>query len=505
MRLGHALVLTRMLMVFFMRKVLSVGALRSPVVRVLLGAGAVLLAALCTGAAYLFLRPMASDRDVWQLVLETTTVSAVLWTHCAFLFVKVLFLNSESLLELSFHLPLTGRERAVALLVYEASMVLVVAGAGLFSITTATILVLGPGATLLLLETIVIPVLATYGVLSLVHVVVLRLLERTPLRRAAQLLGILVLFALMLAYAQQLAPLVQDVSQRYLGQDTSFGVLTAPTWFAARFGAPALMAVACAVLAALIAAVLGLTPRQYVRPSRYLKVWRGGSPRVLVTPYDRCLLRSSQTWLAGLAAGGVLVALCLRPTVNPLWALSLLPMGGLYQFAATEPLRTSGWDRSTPSQVYIRLIRSQVLLLTGGILAAALVVAALEPASLPGAGPAVGGSLVAAVLATFVGVMFPAEHDNPFSVFIGISSTAMVGFVLAAALGILRLDPSVLLVVLVLLTAVIAGYTVIGIRLNQQRRRHEEVVTGAQQPGGRHVAHRRRSGGHAALPHVLDR
>ncbi len=505
MRLGHALVLARMLMVFFVRKVLSVGVLRSPAVRVLLASGALLLAGICTGAAYLFLRPMAADRAVWQLVLETTTVSALLWTQCAFLFVKVLFLNSEGLLELSFHLPLTGRERAVAMLVYEAGMVLAVASAGLFSISAAAILVLGPGAALLLLETIVVPVLVTYGALSLVHAVVLRVLGRTRLRRVAHLVGILVVFALLLAYARQLAPLVRSVSLRYLEHDTSFGLVTAPSWLADRYGPLALVIAAGATLGALVAVVLVLTPRQYVRPSRYLKAWPGWSSRALLTPYDRCLLRSSQTWLAGLAAAGVFVALCLRPAVNPLWALSLLPMGGLYQFAATEPLRTSGWDRSTPWQVYTRLVRSQLLLVAGGLLTTVPVLGALALASVSGAGPAVGGALLATVLATFIGVMFPAEHDNPFSVFIGISSTAMVGFILAAALGILRLDPTVLLAVLTLLTLVIATYTVIGIRINQQRRRHEEVVAGAQQRGGRLVAHRRPCRGHIAVPHVLDR
>ncbi len=505
MRLRHALVLTHMLWVFFLRRVLSAGALRAPTVRVLLGAGAALLAILCTTAAYLFLRPVASDRDVWQLVLQTSTISALLWTQCAFLFVKILFLNSEKLLELSFHLPLTGRERAVGVLVYEATMVMLVAGAGFFSVCAAAVLVLGLGAVQLLLQTIVIPVLLTYALLSVVHVLVLRVLARTKVRRVAHLLAILVVFGLLLLYARQLGPLVSSTSQRYLDGDTSFSVLTAPTWLADRWGALALVAVGGVVVSALVGAVLALTPRQYVRPSRYLRVWPGASVRALLTPYDRCLLRGSQTWLAGLAALGVFVALCLRPAVNPLWAASLLSMGGLYLFAATEPLRAAGWDRGSPLMVYARLLRAQLLLVAGGIVSGLLVVAALVPAALSGAGPAVGGSVLAVVLATFIGVMFPAEHDNPFSVFIGLSSTAMVGFVAAAALGILRLEPSVLAAVLCLLTAAIAAYTVIGIRLNEQGRRHEKVVGGPQQRGGRLAAHRRDRCGDLALSHVLDR
>lgn len=505
MRLGHALLLTRMLMRFFARKVLSVGLLRSRAVRVVLVVGAVCLGCVCTGAAYLFLRPMASQPEVWRLVLETSTVSGVLWTMCAFLFVKVLFVNSEGLLELSFHLPLTGRERAVALLVYEAGMVATVAGAGLFSISMAAVLILGPGAVVLLVQTVVIPVLLTYAVLSLLHVGVLRALERTRVRRASPLVGILVVFVVMLAYAGQLPRLVREVSGRYLAQDRSFHVIAAPGWFSDAYGVVALLALAVAVIGALVAVVVALTPRQYVRSSRYLKVWPGAlSGTGWLTAYDRCLMRSSQTWLAGLVSAGVFVALLLRPSVNPLWALSLLPMGGLYLFAATEPLRASGWDRSSAAVVYARLMRAQLLLVAGGLLVTAPVLGLLSPASVTGIGPAVGGAVLATVLSTFIGVMFPTENDNPFSVFIGISSTAMVGLILAAALGILQLDPAVLGAVVVLISGVIAGYTVMGIATHIQRSRHEEVDAGPERRRRWVRAHRRGGRGHLALPHVLD-
>lgn len=506
MRLGHALVLTRMLMRFFVRKVLSAGALRSPVVRGLLGTGAVLLAVVCTGAAYLFLRPMVDDRDVWALVLQTTTVSALLWTQCAFLFVKVLFLNSEGLLELSFHLPLTGRERAVALLAYEAVMVCLVAGVGLFSISAATVLLLGPGAVGLLLQTIVVPVLVTYGVLSLLHVGVLRTLERTRLRRVSHLVAILAVFVLMLGYSRQLSSLVGAVSQRYLRQDRSFTPLTAPTWLADAYGDLAFLVLAGVLVTALFIAVLAVTPRQYVRPSRYVKLWRGSaSARAHLTPYDRCLLRSSQTWLSALAAGSVFLALCLRPVVNPVWALSLLPMGGLYLFAASEPLRAAGWDRAPAGVVYVRLMRAQLLLVAGGMLVALPLTWALVPSSVPGAGPAVGGAVLATVLSTFIGVTFPAANDNPFSIFLGISATAMVGFILAATLGILQLDLAFLVAALVLLTAVVTAYTIIGIRLNHTRSRHEEVAADPQQRDRWAAAHGHRRSGNLALPHVLHR
>jgi len=40
----------------------------------------------------------------------------------AFIFVKVLFLSSDGVLELTYQLPLTNKERSVAFLLFEAAI-----------------------------------------------------------------------------------------------------------------------------------------------------------------------------------------------------------------------------------------------------------------------------------------------------------------------------------------------------------------------------------------------
>ncbi len=105
MRLRSSLVLARMLLRFFLRRVSRMGVLRSTPVKVL--ALAMVATILVTGAiaAYFFLEPMTSEAKVWGLLFEMSTVSVVLWVQIAFLLVKILFLNAAGMLELSFSCP----------------------------------------------------------------------------------------------------------------------------------------------------------------------------------------------------------------------------------------------------------------------------------------------------------------------------------------------------------------------------------------------------------------
>ena len=100
MRLSHAIALARMLLLFFSRRVLRAGVLRSTPIRILAVVGAVALLAIASAAAYYFLQPVAEDTAVWHLLFDAATVSLVLWAQIAFLLVKTLFLNAEGILEL---------------------------------------------------------------------------------------------------------------------------------------------------------------------------------------------------------------------------------------------------------------------------------------------------------------------------------------------------------------------------------------------------------------------
>ncbi|AXG12758.1 hypothetical protein DN585_04405 [Intrasporangium calvum] len=380
-----------MLLRFFIRRVTRMGVLRSTAVKVL--ALAAVGTILVTGAiaAYFFLEPMASEPKVWGLLFEMSTVSVVLWVQIAFLLVKVLFLNASGMLELSFHLPLTNRERAAALLIYEAMMAGVVSAVGFTSLTAAAVALLGPAVVPRLLEAIVFPIILTYLALSAAYLVLGRVLSLIGLRRVQGILLILVMFGLLTLYASRLGPLSSQATAAYLSDRTEFVWVAALAWLAHQYGPVAMAGVFLLAAGTLVAVALWATPSEHVPHSRYLNVPFGWPVARRLGPYDRCLLRSSQTWLAIAVAVAVFVGLCLEPVANPLGALAVLSMSGLYQFASTEPLRVLVADGASAWRTYGRLVKAQFVLLLALAVPSVAVVAAVRPGELGGSALALVG------------------------------------------------------------------------------------------------------------------
>ena len=505
MRLRSSLVLARMLLRFFLRRVSRMGVLRSAPVKVL--ALAMVATILVTGAiaAYFFLEPMTSEAKVWGLLFEMSTVSVVLWVQIAFLLVKILFLNAAGMLELSFQLPLTNRERAVALLVYEASMAGIVSMIGFTSLTAAALVLLGPAALLRLLEAIVFPMILTYLVLSVGYLVLGRILSLVGLERVQHLVLILVVFGLIMLYASRLGPLSSRATEAYLSDRSEYVWVASLAWITRMYGPVAMVAVFLLAAAALVAVALWATPNQHVAHSRYLNLPFDRPLIRRLGPYDRCLLRSSQTWLAIAVSVAVFIGLIIDPVVNPLWALAVLSMSGLYQFAATEPLRVLVADGAQPWRTYGRLVKAHMVLVGAVAVPTVAVLAAVRPDHLAGAALALVGCLGGALVAICIGIAFPAESDNPFSVFVGLSVTAAVLGLLGIALGILQLPQTVVLIIAAGTGALIVWYSVQGIRAFDSRRRNEKGASARQQHGWRGAADPRSRSGSTALSHVLDR
>lgn len=501
MRLSHSLVLAHMLLRFFGRRVLRVGVLRSTAVRVVAAILVVAILVTCSVAAYAFLRPVAGEDRTWQLLFQVATVSALLWVQIGFLVVKTLFLNAGGLLEITYHLPLTNRERAAAFMVYEAVMCSIVAGAGFFAISVAAVALLGPAVVPRLLESIVFPVLLGYLVLTALYLVLARLCRALGLRRIENVALILVLFALLLAYTTRLPLLTTQATSFYLDGEERFVAVAVLPWISAHAGTWVMLLVAFTVAAALVVLNLALTPNQPTRTSRFVNLRPGPLGR-FVDPYGWFLLRSTQTGLAASVAWALFAYLLITSRANPLWALCVASMGGLYQFAATAPLRTLPGRRRSAWGIYAALLRAQAVLLCACFVPAVLIVIATGAADARGIVFAVLGAAGGAVLAVCIGIVFPAENDNPFSVFIGLTLTGAMIAVIGIALGVLQLPKAAVAGCLVAAMALFVWYSVEGIRASESRRRHEEGTVGREQRRRSRDSDSGAGSGSAAVPHV---
>ncbi|MCS0636448.1 hypothetical protein NX801_12400 [Streptomyces sp. LP05-1] len=503
MRLRHSATLAGMLLVFFRRRVLRAGVLRSAPVRVFtVVAAALLLAAMCA-AAYLFLKPLAGDMAVWRLLFDTSTVSLVLWVQIAFLLVKVLFINAEGMLRLSYQLPVTNRERSAAFLLYEGAMTGVVAGMGLVALAVSALLLLGPSAVPYLTASVVLPVALTHLALSVLYQLLARVWGLLGLRRMSNVLSVLALFALLAVYSTRMTTMIQELSRAYLDKRSQRLWVTSVSWAWQRYGALPVLAGALLLVAALLALTLALSPNQHVRQSRYLSLRPAGWTGRALGPYDWCLLRSSQTAAGAAMAVALFVYLLLKPAANPMWSFAVLSLGGLYQFTATQPLRLLPGARVSAWRVYGRLVRAQLVLLAVFAVPGLGVVFTLDPELFAQSGPAVLGCAGGAVMTTCISIVFPAEKDNPFSVFLGLSVVGVVLALIAIGLGMLSLPPWAMTGSLAVATGLFVVHAVQGIRTNESRRRNVEGTVGREVRRRGRPADPGDRGGDAAVSHVL--
>lgn len=490
MRWGHVFALARMLLRFFVRRVVRTGALSAVWARGLVAVGAAALLVVTSAAAVGFLEPMAQDEEVWRLLFDTTTVSLLLWALIAFLFVKLLFMHTDGLQEFSYQLPLTNRERSLAFLLYEGSMAAVLVAVGALSVSVAGLYLVGPEMIPQIIVAVIAPTALSYLVMSVAFMAATRILARSPVRRISNVLLVLAIFGAIVAYAGQMRGTMLAISDAHLeGREPGFHWQTAVAWCAERYGFGVALLGVVGVAAVLVFLVVLLTPNQPVESSRFVQVPVPAWPGRRFGPYQWSLLRSSHTIVGVVISTAVFVYLLVTPAISPLWSLSILTFGGLYQFSATAPLRGMVRGRSSPWSIYGRLVGAQATLLTGIAVPQVALFLAVHPDQAPAVATPLLGALFGVVLTTCIGIVFPSEKDNPFSIFIGLSCAAVVLVLVALGLGVLRLPPWAMYVVVSACGAALVWYAVEGIRASESRRRHASVPAGRELRGRRRVAH----------------
>lgn len=476
LRLGQSAHLAGLLLRFFRRRVLRVGMLRARAVR---GATAVLaltLFGVLCAAAYLFLEPLALSPELWDLMFSISTVSLVLWVMGAFLVIKVLFINAADMLELTYQLPVTNRERALAFLLYEAAITGVVVALGFSALAVSSLALIGAAALPYLFTAFAVPAVTVYLGLGVLHHLLVRFWTALRLGGTAGLLSVIVLFMLLAWYSTGINGAIIAITDAHLDGADAFRWQTAVAWLWDR--SPVLTAAASLIaLFVLIGLNLTLTPNQHVRQAKFLAVLTGGRARHVLHPYDYCLVRNSQTAVAAVITVALFAYLLLAGIgVNPMWSLVALSTAGLYHYSGTEPLRRLPIAARSAAAIYARLCKGQALLIAAFALPQFLIGAFVVPAAMADSATAVLGAFAGIVLTVWVSVVFPSEKNNPFSILLGIACAAVVFGLIAIGLGMLNLPAPVARAVIACCAAAIVAHSIVEIHDNESKRRNREEV-----------------------------
>ena len=473
MKLRDTVILTRFLFVFFLRQVIGRGVLSNRVIRWSL-AGISLFWVVTSGAlASVFLRSLGEDWLTWQFVMDVGTVSIVLWILTAFLLVKVLFLNADGLMLLTSHLPVTSEVRAFAYAVYEVAVVAAIGASGVVSVSGAALGALGPSAAGPLVVSFVVPGMVTYAGMALVWVLLERLFAVIGLGRVSQMLSIVVTFVLICLYSTRTTALVVAISESYGAANPPPLWVTTFSQVASSHGAWAATSVGASVFVVLMGLAILLTPRYQLGQSRFVTTPLGPLMDTRLGPHLAFVLRSRQTALAALVSVGGFVFLLLGRAANPLWALCLLPMSGLYQFASGRVAAVQRLARRSAFETYCHMLGAQLISVALLAVPAIAVTAFVAPMWLADAPTVFLGAVSAILCGLLIGVVFPSTRDNPFSVMVGVVAVGLVLLVVTTGVGTLQLPAAAATAASLLVHVLIAFYTIIGIAAHDRKARHE--------------------------------
>jgi hypothetical protein len=468
------LVVAKLFFLYFARKSLSAGILRSRLARILLGlsgvAGTTLLSAVATSV---FQDMIPGKRELF-LVMQVSTAAVVFWTFIVFLFVKVLFVKSDQLVRYTMLLPVSHRERSAALALYEFSMVGLSVGVLFLPIAIASLMKLGPEAVPSMLTGIFMTTVSTYLALSVLHNLVALALETFGGSWLVHITTLSLMAAVTLWYNGASLTLIRNMGSDYLQGSVGFHGVNLFPFLEEHAGWP-LAATAFLALCAVLTILAALTsPSTFPLRRRFVQV-PVPFPGLPLWPVVTALTRRSEWWIAVAVAYICAIMLWLDGGKTFAYSALILLSQGVYVHAAANRLRLMpGYRRSAHNEVAHMLVGQTIVVAVHAIPISLLT--AVRPQALDDL-RTVGIAMVSGViLTTLIAIVFVAENDSPLVVFTGYAVCIGTLVSIGAMVGLLQVPGPWLWFAAVCAQVLAIVYSVAGMKQIIRRKRHEAAV-----------------------------
>ncbi|MGJ3189691.1 hypothetical protein [Paenarthrobacter sp. FR1] len=422
--------------------------------------------------SYTVMRQYLGGTDLFEPILAIANISVGFWVLIAYTLIRVLFMKADELLKLTFNLPATNKERTLAFALFEASVVAVMTVFVFGAFSISTVLLEGPAFITKILVSIWLPVASVYLLLSLAYY----LLERGLfMMRLARLRGLLVPMVLALGLSA-LFPYTNEqtavIAESFIdGRDYRSPLLVysmldknVGLWFA--------FLVFVAASMAIVAGIVAAAPRAYVPLRRFIILLPSKIARWRLGAYTLVLFRSFETLVAVIFVFAFSLFAWMQHIVLPPYVLALITFQGVYAYVNSEPLRRISTLHVSAWTHYLSIVGSQVILwvtiavpVVAGSLAQGIEISACLPVA--------GFCLSNILISTLIGIAFPPEKGNPFTVLVGAVLAIIVILTIALGLNVFNLEPAMSAVVYSFLNILVVTYSILGMQRMERIRRHE--------------------------------
>lgn len=475
MRFTSVRLLVQFLILYLARRVLGRGIFRSRGIRYLTLGGVFAAFVLYCGVAYYMVGQWNVTKAVAETLLPVMAISVPVWVLAAYAVVRVLFLKADALLQLTFTLPMTNRERTFGFTVFEVLIIGVILG-GLYSpVVVAFALHFGTDVVYRSLLAILFPVFTCYLIAGLGYQLLERLLLKLRVARARGVIVPTVLGLAMVVASNVTTEHLSTAIRAYREHREFFAPQQVYVWLDARFGPvfPTLLFVlAVGVLVPLIGTV---APRAYVPVKKYFRLL---GPRLGRTHFGTRILLQVRSFEFTLLVGFVMILtliLVFTRAAGPPLILILLGFHGLYAFAESDPLRRTPPKSQTPFRDYLSMVLAQITVVCTVAVPITILLTIVAEVPLADTLKVVVWTISAIMCSTLVGIAFPAYHGNPFAPVVGSVIALTFLIVLGLALNLFNLPEYAQFGTLTAVNVLFAILGVVGVTQLERSRRYENA------------------------------
>ena len=417
--------------------------------------------------SFLFLDTTGMGEDELDLMLQVASVSLLFWVLVLLLFVKVLFLRSSTFLGFTLQLPVTNRQRTSVLVAFEALLVVITSLFLVAPLALAMTLRFGPGSVPDLLSGLLFPAVTFYFVCAITFNAVEGALRSVHLKRVASPGAIFAIGLFAALYNSKMPSLISTITGEYLEKRAAFHVVSPYTYIATQHGNVSSLLAFLGLTTLLLPATILSSPTRAPISKSFLKATPLAAG--LFSSYFSSSGRRTETVMT-VALSYVIALLLLLNGKNYPAAAGICSLQSLYAYSGTTPLRLLPGRHYSPQSEYSLILLSQIALsftCAGPLLATIFIDSGFLPFLATGLGLA-----LSVLIATFLGILFPPDRDNPFSVFISLSLLIAVAVSAAAVIGILALPEWAILLLGLSAVAATIFYSISGIETIERNTHH---------------------------------
>jgi hypothetical protein len=418
MRAKPIMNLVQLYSTFFVRKILSFGVLQSPLIRILLLIGFLVILTFVSFSVFAFFSEVLQTEEVVLFLLNTYSSTIVLWTIVVTIFLKVIFSKVDGFLKMTINFPVSNKERNFSVFLYETLISFTVIFVLSFSVILSMILVHQLAFIDVLFVNLLYMSTLTYLILQVISKFISFICSILHIPKLFHIINLSILVLIFAIFFSEAQVFVTDLANDFIQEtNETESILLFLQEFHASNGF-LLTTVLYLVFAAVLISIIILMPdHSYMSNSKHILFFDDFKEISTVKAYVLSTFRNMNTiQTIALVYLASLILIIFQLSDYILYPIILLAFNSIYSYVQSQPLRTIMYKFNYKAwKDYLYLIGSQLII--SYIASLPLLISGMFMDS-PPHHLYIPYLIVTfgAILFIMAGILFPPYHDNPFSV-----------------------------------------------------------------------------------------